>query len=270
MSTRRRSDRGLSSVVSIRSRSSLRMSARSSRDMSPVSISRRLLWRSSMRPDMPRSSFTSGCTRRVRRLNSSTSISDLPRLRRNRIRASRAASGDVLRLISRRKLVLSCSIRCSSVCRLWGIRDWICSFVSRSVSETLIVRSNGSFPSWTPRSVSTVACSEYEQPRMARRNRLRVTSILLASEISSARVSSGISAICARYIRIGSLPAFDGAVVIASSRRGCAGRGLAAGAVVTAICSPGSGGVSTSSIPCSSSATRRQSIFSGSTASSGR
>jgi hypothetical protein len=61
------------------------------------------------------------------------------------------------------------------------------------------------------------------------------------------------------------LAAFDGGVVVASSRRGC-GAAVAA----TGLAARGSGGVSTSSMPCSSSATRSASIFSGSTASSGR
>ena len=57
-------------------------------------------------------------------------------------------------------------------------------------------------------SVSTVARIAKSQPSTVRRNRLRVTSIFLASEISSSRVSSGISAIWLRYIRIGSSLSF--------------------------------------------------------------
>ena len=160
MATRVRSDRGLSSVVSIRSRSSFRMSARSSVDSRPSRISRRSSRIRSMRADMPRSSFTSGCTRRVRRLSSSTSTSDLARFRRKRMRASLASSGLVRVLISRRKSARPDSMRWSSVRRLWGIRAWICSFVSRSVSDTLIVRSKGRVPWCTLRSVSTVVWRE--------------------------------------------------------------------------------------------------------------
>ena len=93
----------------------------------------------------------------------------------------------------------------------------ICSLVSRSVSETLIVRSNGSMPLWTFSSVSTVACMAKLQPSTERRNRLRVTSIFLASEISSSRVSSGISAICDRYIRTGSSLSFGESTSAAGS-----------------------------------------------------
>ena len=136
-----------------------------------------------------------GWTRRVLRLSSSTSVSVLPRVRRNLRRACRASVRPVRVLISSLKSVLFCSIRRSSVARLCGIRARICSFVRRSVSDTLIVRSNGNLFSCTRRSVSTVDCIAKPQPRMARRNRFRVTSILFASEISSSRVSSGISAI---------------------------------------------------------------------------
>ena len=81
----------------------------------------------------------------------------------------------------------------------------ICSLVSRSVSETLIVRSKGSAPLWTFTSVPIVARIAIAQPMTVRRNRFRVTSIFLASEISSDRANSGISAIWLRYMRIGSL-----------------------------------------------------------------
>jgi len=107
-----------------------------------------------------------------------------------------------------------------------------------------------------------------------------VTSIRLANAISSGRVRSGISAICARYIRIGSLPALAGALVVASSRRGAAGLGVPVptAAVRPALPVAGGtsaaearvGGASTRSMPFSSSATSNPSIFSGSTASSGR
>ena len=63
----------------------------------------------------------------------------------------------------------------------------ICSLVSRSVSETLIVRSKGSAPLWTFTSVPTVARIAMAQPITVRRNRFRVTSIFLARAISSAR-----------------------------------------------------------------------------------
>ena len=85
------------------------------------------------------------------------------------------------------------------------MRAWICSLVSCSVSETLIVRSNGSSPLWTRCERLHRGFQGIERPQQLRRNRLRVTSIFLARPISSSRVSSGISAICERYMRIGSL-----------------------------------------------------------------
>ena len=85
------------------------------------------------------------------------------------------------------------------------MRAEICSLVSRSVKETLIVRSKGRNPLWTLTSVASVLRIARLQPITVRRKRLRVTSIFLARAISSSRFKSGISAICERYMRIGSL-----------------------------------------------------------------
>ena len=85
------------------------------------------------------------------------------------------------------------------------MRAVICSLVSRSVNETLIVRSKGRKPLWTLTSVASVLRIARLQPITVRRKRLRVTSIFLARAISSSRFKSGISAICERYMRIGSL-----------------------------------------------------------------
>ena len=85
------------------------------------------------------------------------------------------------------------------------MRACTCSLVSRSVSDTLIVRSNGSSPLWTRSSTFTVASKAKNDRSKLRRNRLRVSSIFLARRISSSRVSSGMFAICDRYMRIGSL-----------------------------------------------------------------
>jgi hypothetical protein len=123
----------------------------------------------------------------------------------NRLRASIRASAGVRRWISRLKSRRFSSDRCFSVARLCGMRAMICSLVNRSVNETLIVRSKGNAPRWTLSSAPSVFCIARAQPITVRRNRLRVTSIFLASEISSSRVNSGISAIWERYMRIGSL-----------------------------------------------------------------
>ena len=144
-------------------------------------------------------------TRRVRRLSSSTRMSILRRRRMNRLRASTRAAAGVRRWISRLKSRRFSCERCWSVARLWGMRAMICSLVNRSVSETLIVRSKGSAPRCTFSNAESVFCIAKAQPITLRRNRLRVTSIFLASEISSSRAKSGISAICERYMRIGSL-----------------------------------------------------------------
>ena len=110
----------------------------------------------------------------------------------NRFRTSSRISADVRRLISTLKSFWFSSIKWESVSRLCGIRAMICSFVSRSVSETLIVRSKGSMPLWTFTSAPIVARIAIAQPMTVRRKRFRVTSIFLASEISSVRASSGI------------------------------------------------------------------------------
>ena len=77
------------------------------------------------------------------------------------------------------------------------------------------------------------------QPITVRRNRFRVTSIFLASEISSSRVNSGISAICERYMRIGSLLhlATSGGGGAASRRRFALGESRAAAASSCSDCS---------------------------------
>ena len=56
-------------------------------------------------------------------------------------------------------------MRLASVARLWGIRDWICSFVRRSVSDTLIVRSNGNSPLLTCCNRSSEARAAKSRPR---------------------------------------------------------------------------------------------------------
>ena len=82
----------------------------------------------------------------------------------NRLRASCRAAGCVRRFNSRLKSCWFSSIKWESVSRLCGIRAMICSLVSRSVSETLIVRSKGSAPLWTFTSAPTVARIAMAQP----------------------------------------------------------------------------------------------------------
>ena len=116
----------------------------------------------------------------------------------NRLRAAAHWSRGVRRLISRVKSWSLASTRWVSVCRFCGMRPMICSLVSRSVSETLIVRSKGRVPLWTLVRMFTVFRIPRLQPSTVRRNRLRVTSIFLARAISSSRDKSGISAIWLR------------------------------------------------------------------------
>ena len=146
------------------------------------------------------------CTRRVRRLSSSISVSILRRRRMKRLRASArsSAGGAAVQQAVEVPLVLLAQVRERAAgCAACGPRSAPWS-AARS-SETLIVRSKGSMPLWTLASVASVFRMARLQPITVRRNRLRVTSIFLARAISSSRLKSGISAICERYMRIGSL-----------------------------------------------------------------
>ena len=69
---------------------------------------------------------------------------------------------------------------------------------------TFSVRSNASSPFSTSSKISIALRMPKPDESTSLRNCLRVNSILRASEISSSRVSSGISPICVRYIRTGS------------------------------------------------------------------
>src|SRR5262245_56483268 len=69
---------------------------------------------------------------------------------------------------------------------------------------TFSVRSKASSPFCTSSRISIAFCRPKPELSTSLRNCLRVSSILRASEISSSRVSSGISPICVRYMRTGS------------------------------------------------------------------
>ena len=107
-------------------------------------------------------------------------------------------------LISLRKSVAVLPQQLAQRPRLCGMRAIICSFVSRSVSETLIVRSNGNRPWWTfskrvDGGLHGIIAAEHRSAKTLARHfdLLRQRDFLFA-------VNSGISAICDRYIRIGS------------------------------------------------------------------
>ncbi len=72
------------------------------------------------------------------------------------------------------------------------------------VTDTSMVRSSRSSPSRTFSSRCTAPCNTKSLASMLWRKRVRVFSIRRALVSSSARVSSGISPICIRYIRTGS------------------------------------------------------------------
>ena len=84
------------------------------------------------------------------------------------------------------------------------MRPRIWSFSMPSVSDTLMVRSNGSSPDSTWPSTSITCWAMKSLSSRNWRNRFRVSSIVLARKISCSRVRSGISPICVRYRRTGS------------------------------------------------------------------
>ena len=203
-STRLRSVRGSSSVwamYSLSSFSRLALSSRACRWPSSASID---CSSSSMRAEICSSFFISGWIFCVRIDNSSTRVTHLRRrmrsTRRNRSFSSSSTRGSA----NCSKSAWFCSIRCSRVRRLCGIRAMILSFSRFSVSETLMVRSNGNAPLATLPRVSTTWNSAPSHSSTLRRKRLRVTSIFLARAISCSRFSSGMLPICVRYIRTGS------------------------------------------------------------------
>src|SRR5581483_1330940 len=93
-------------------------------------------------------------------------------------RAFRLASSSALALSTTSKSLSFCSIRCSRVFRLCGMRERILSFSRFSVSDTLTVRSKGSSPECTRLSVSTTWRRTPSHSRTLRRNRLRHLDLL--------------------------------------------------------------------------------------------
>ena len=195
--------------------SSSRMTSRSSGSnfRVPRSAFRRSATRALVLAEMLCSLRMSGMMRCVRRLNSSASAA--MRRRRAVIRArilsillfstTPERGWSSARSASRR--TQSCWLSSSSlsiVRMLTGRRAAMRALAFSSAVETRMVRSNGSSPRLTARSISTACWMMYSHSRQRRRKMMRVVSIFFARRISSGRVSSGIEPICERYIRMGS------------------------------------------------------------------
>ena len=159
---------------------------------------------SSMRRDISRSWRTIGCTRRVRRLSSSTSVSALRRLRQKRLRAAIASSDSVRRLISCLKsarLLLEQVLERRQVVRHAG-HDLLFGQPLGERDLDRAVEGQGAamhFGQRADRGRQREIAAEHGAAEA-----LAGDFDLFGQRDFLSRVSSGISAICVRYIRTGS------------------------------------------------------------------